>query len=185
MRLYDRRLRGEWELLDQLRRCNPGLLTAASRSADCLVEDIRFVLSGTPATMRDESGVRIETSHRLRIRYPRFFPAVPLEAYVPQGIFHPNVDPQSGFICLWSSHSPSNSIIHAILILRQVLSWHLMNDGASHLMQADALAWFRSEARHLSVPFAIDPLILPSGCDGIAAHVEPWHSRSRRRFDSG
>jgi len=50
----------------------------------------------------------------VRFAFARFFPAVPIEAYLTRPVFHPNVHPTTGFVCLWSRFSKADTVIEAL-----------------------------------------------------------------------
>src|SRR5712692_910090 len=95
--LRDRRLRNEWDLLQEMGRANPSTL-------DILVgepELFRITLHQTRGTLRRGGQNALVSSHAAEIRFPRFFPSLTIEARLLHPVFHPNVDPDSGFVCLW------------------------------------------------------------------------------------
>ena len=84
----------------------------------------------------------IVTKHDLRIEFPRFFPAVPLELYLDLPVLHPNIHPQTGFVCLWDAHRSSNRVAHGLHKTVAMLGWRLLNLDARHLMQPGAVTPF-------------------------------------------
>ena len=126
----ERRLRNEWRLLQHLQALNP------ERLADIHAEDCTFyvTLLETPALALPD-GVDVLRQHRLRIDFPRYFPAVPMEAFLSVPVKHPNIHPESGFVCLWDTHRVSNTVEHALLKVEAMLGWRLLNLEARHRMQ--------------------------------------------------
>ena len=145
---FVRRLTAEWALLRQLAALNEGRLTDLSGDDTIL----RLTLHATPALVRptvDAAQVpnllKIEdaevlTEHRLELRYPRYFPSVPLELYLERPVLHPNVHPVTGFVCLWDSHRVEHSVEHALHKTVAILGWRLVNREARHIMQPEAVA---------------------------------------------
>lgn len=76
-----------------------------------------------------------ETAHRARLHFPRFFPSVPIEAFLAEPVAHPNVDPRNGFVCLWTRLSVSHTVIEAVRRLRLILAWRMFNLDEDHVMQ--------------------------------------------------
>jgi hypothetical protein len=72
---------------------------------------------------------------RLRVEFPEYYPAVPLEAFVDSDVEHPNVHPETGFICLWEGHHAGTAVIEAVLQTIRVVTWHLANWREEHVMQ--------------------------------------------------
>jgi len=104
-----------------------------------LVQDNPETLSEL-ACDRDEFRLRLriaERDHQARIVFPRFFPSVPLEAYLAEPIPHPNVDPNNGFVCLWTKLSVRHTAVEAVRRLRLILAWRIFNLEADHVMQLD------------------------------------------------
>ncbi len=133
--LFERRLRNEWLLLDGLAGCNPGRITGARLQPGT----IRFLLHGPSALpASDRASGCLLTEHATRIEFPVHFPAVPMEMFLETPVFHPNVHPETGFVCLWDRHRVSNTVEHALHKLAAMLSGHLRNTDALHVMQPAA-----------------------------------------------
>jgi len=75
------------------------------------------------------------------LRFPRFFPAVPIEATLTLPVFHPNVDSRSGFVCLWTRTSPGDTVMEALRRLQRIVAWAAVNNEAEHVMQPEAARW--------------------------------------------
>lgn len=131
----ERRLRAEWQVLQQLAERNPQRLT------DLAAEDyaFRLTLRQTPALLYGGEPGPLQANHAVRILFPQFFPAAPLELYLDAPIYHPNVHPVTGFVCLWDRHRVSNNVEHALHKLVAILGWRLYNTDAAHIMQPEAL----------------------------------------------
>ena len=165
-----RRLRAEWALLEQLVALNPTRLAAPRRSDSTFEVD----LLATPALTSHSQAVRAE--HHLRIVYPRFFPAVPLELYLAEAdpVMHLNIHPLTGFVCLWDQHRVANTIEHALHKTVAILGWQLLNPDPRHVMQPAALTLGR---KLIAARLGSHPLT------GIEHSVEafPQAAPSRRR----
>ena len=164
----ERRLRAEWQLLEQLVARNPSRLTD-TRQGD---SEFRLTLLETPALTPDGQPGRAR--HQVRIVYPRFFPSVPLELYLDEAVLHPNVHPLTGFVCLWDRHRVSNTVEHALHKTTAMLGGRLMNLEARHVMQPAALTL---DWPALSAQLGGEPLA------GVAHEgFDPAESPTRRRL---
>lgn len=131
MSLRSRRMNAEWELLEKLAAANPRVLARIERNED----DFQIELRESPAWMGSEEKRWVMRDHVVRYVFPRYYPSLPLEAYVMQPVIHPNVDSMNGFLCLWKSYRPAQTIVDAVVITRAVLSWSAVNSEPEHLMQ--------------------------------------------------
>ena len=157
--VLQRRLSAEWNLLSRLAVLNPGRLTGlvASDAEFCgtLVEPAaRLVASGA-----------WEKNHSFRLLYPVHFPAAPMELYLQQPVRHPNVHPETGFVCLWDRHRVSHTAEHAMHRLAAMLAGKLYNREAVHVMQPDALRYetCQSEAEAYLLQGVTHGDLLPAG----------------------
>ncbi|WP_158822418.1 ubiquitin-conjugating enzyme E2 [Granulicella sp. S156] len=134
---FERRLQAEWELLQRLARLNPSRLT------DLSVEDrlFRLTLRETSARLARAIPDGPVTVHHLRVIYPTYFPAVPLEVYVDNAFWHPNVHPETGFVCIWEQHRVDHTVEHALHKVVAMVGGRLYNREALHVMQPGALDW--------------------------------------------
>ena len=57
-------------------------------------------------------------SHEVVFRFPRFYPSVPIEAVLSVPTFHPNVDSDTGFVCLWNNFASGDTILEALTLER-------------------------------------------------------------------
>lgn len=153
-----RRLHAEWCTLQRLAAGNPGRLTGLA------ADDLTFSLTlrQTPALPlpRGADGCQgaTPTTHSLRIVYPEFFPAGPMELYLEQAVYHPNVHPGTGFVCLWDRHRVSNTVEHALHKLVAILGWRLYNTRAEHIMQPEALAQLQQSGTAIAATLQAPPL---------------------------
>src|SRR5262249_59417920 len=96
MNLRQQRIENEWSLLQRMAEVNPSLLAIQERRRD----EFLLTLDKTSAVERVNEELRTYSRHELRLAFSRFFPAVPIEAYLLRPAFHPNVHPDTGFVCL-------------------------------------------------------------------------------------
>ncbi len=139
---FERRLRAEWELLQALAALNPdrlGQLEADDTTFRALLSHVRT--KGVPGWESDGDGV---TAHAFSLQFPVHFPAVPMEMFLRKPVRHPNVHPETGFVCLWDRHRVTNTVEHAVHKLAAMLDGTLFNADAVHVMQPDALVEYRA-----------------------------------------
>jgi ubiquitin-protein ligase len=141
MELRQRRIENEWELLQQMAQANPSLLSDVRRHHD----DFLLKLSQTTAPVRVEGIIDLRSEHAVRISFPRFFPTMPIEAYVTPPVFHPNVHPDTGFVCLWGRFSLHDTVVEALCQLQRVLTFTLFSESADHVMQPGAIRWLEEQ----------------------------------------
>jgi hypothetical protein len=166
--LYERRVEQEWLLLQSLVEANQiegsqGLIDIRERITDPGDEVFDFNLHKTQALRETAGGLTIQDSHRVSVHFPRFFPSVPMEASLAEPVFHPNVHPENGFVCLWGRFLPADTIVEAVAQLQRILTWQLVNERPDHLMQPNALAWLKDPNRQVSLPLALQPVRKPEG----------------------
>ena len=138
----ERRLAGEWSLLEQLAAANPGRLTDMRREN----AEFRLRLHGPAALSIPNPQQRGHLFvHDLRIEFPVHFPAVPMEMYLGIPVLHPNVHPETGFVCLWDRHRVSHSVELALHKMAAMLAGVLWNADALHVMQPGALPLTQTE----------------------------------------
>jgi ubiquitin-protein ligase len=159
--LHQRRVANELELLDQVAALNPAILRVVDRAiyADSSRVDIELLAS--PALIRENGALVVEATHASQLRLPRFFPAVPIEIYLKRPVFHPNVDPDTGFVCLWHRFSPDDTCVDAIRRLRQIIAWKMMNPNPLQVIQPDAITWLEDPNRQPAAPLEFDELQNP------------------------
>jgi hypothetical protein len=182
--IYERRIEQEWRLLQLLAESNPGHLDVGERSRLLDGQSFRCTLRQSPALLElaggQEAGLSVQDCHEVTFRFPRFFPSVPIEASLARAVFHPNVHPENGFVCLWDSFSPGDTVIEAAAQLQRVISWQLVNERPDHLMQPYALEWYRNPDRSLPLPLAFQVLKKPEGFELARTYGQrPEGSRKR------
>lgn len=145
--IFERRLASEWSLLNDLATCNPGRITNTQLRGST-IEILLHGPSALPAS--DPTGTCLMSEHAVCMEFPVHFPAVPMEMFLETPVFHPNIHPETGFVCLWDRHRVSNTVEHALHKLTAILSGHLHNTDALHVMQPVACNHpFRSPAMPL------------------------------------
>jgi ubiquitin-protein ligase len=154
-----RRLENEWELLARLAAHNPGLVEVLKRETQPDADLFHIVLHRTSVlSLGNPPALNAAASHSAVFRYPEYYPSVPIEAYLSTPVFHPNVHPETGFVCLWSRFSAGDTIIEALRQLQRVITWELSNSSADHLMQPDALRWVPD----VDLPLACEAVRVPA-----------------------
>ena len=133
--LYTRRFRSEVELLHALAVRNPGrILDVAAEGGT-----IALVLHGPSSMAAGTTLPCLIARHDLHIDFPVHFPAVPMEMFLARPAVHPNIHPETGFVCLWDRHRVSNTVEHALHKLVAMLAGQLQNTEPRHVMQPSAL----------------------------------------------
>lgn len=146
--VHERRIEQEWKLLLALAAENPEVLQDCVREDKADGAEFRFRLLQTQARVEEAGQLRVIDQHEVTLRFPRFFPAVPIEASLARPVFHPNVHPETGFVCLWNRFSSGDTVIEAVRQLQKVISWDLHNEASDHVMQPSALSWRKGAASH-------------------------------------
>lgn len=161
MDLRRQRIENEWSFLQRMAAANPGILTIKDRIPD----EFRVTLRETNAPIRNNGNIEIVNEHQLRLSFARFFPAIPMEIYRNRPVFHPNVHPSTGFVCLWNKSSISDTVVEALIRLQRVLTCSLFTDSPDHVMQPAALRWMSAPNRDLELPLHCIPLSKPDSWD--------------------
>lgn len=163
--MRERRIDNEWALLEQLRQANPDRLQLA-RNHDHFALEVH----GLPALTVPSTGTvaldNIFGSHSLRVVFPRYYPSMPAEIYLDTPVFHPNVNPDTGFVCLWTKHRVSTTLEQTLAQLQRVLSWRLLNTQTEHVMQPGALLWYAQNRASVQLPLDFIPFV--------PVHTEAW-----------
>jgi hypothetical protein len=146
--LRERRMESEWLLLTRLMEVNPHIMRTAKRARDAFYVH----LCETPGWIADPSGPVVVREHWVEYRFPRYYPALPVEAYCRRIPFHPNAHPVNGFLCLWADYAPSRSIHDAVVTTRAVLAHQAVNRDAQHCMQPLAFDCEPLTIAELNVP---------------------------------
>jgi ubiquitin-protein ligase len=175
MSVRSRRLENEWAMLAKLADHNPGVLEVVRRETLPGAEVFHVILHRTSAMSLGPPPELMEyASHEVAFRFPSLYPSVPIEAFLTRPVFHPNVHPENGFVCLWDRFSSGDTIIEAIRKLQRVITWELWNDRTEHIMQPGAPKWHERFAAGLSC----DRITLPAGLQ-VETVPQPRMRRSR------
>lgn len=178
-----RRIQNEWKLLQELEARNPAILQVAERGLSAAGEFFRVRLRQTAGPVKAFGRITLQESHQIEFYFPRFFPAVPIEAALQTPVFHPNVDPDNGFVCLWTRTCAGDDIVEAAARIQRIIAWDLVNFAPDHLMQTDAVDWYRNEVRTIALPCSFQPLIPGQSCDGLSrSYLSPPERRRQRLF---
>lgn len=180
--VHQRRIEQEWRLLQALAEANPSLVEAAERDADAWNQVFRFKLQQTQALVEEAGKLRILECHAVTIHFPRFFPAVPLETSLVQPVFHPNVHPETGFVCLWDRFSFGDTVVEAVAQLQRVITWQLWNEHPDHLLQPASLGWYKDKNRDFVLPLSAQSLQKPEGFDLGRTYARRPEGFERRRL---
>ncbi len=128
-RIRERRIRNEWEWLRRTAQADPAALAVPAEPGGPVL------LPETPYYALDGA---VRRGAAVRFTFPEYYPSVPVEAWLAEPALHPNIHPETGFVCLWDTRQEGTSLVEAVLQLQRVVTWHLYNFSADHLMQPDA-----------------------------------------------
>ncbi|RPJ85941.1 MAG: hypothetical protein EHM18_08780, partial [Acidobacteria bacterium] len=172
------RLDREWRLLERFQALNPDKVEILQRQSgpDEEVFHVRLLnspgieaLSGAQPVIRDR--------HTLRFCYPRFYPEMPIECYIQEPLFHPNVKPETGFVCLWEEASSRHNLIQAISRAQAMAAYRMVNLGGPHMMNRPAAEWYEQIGRPQQlVPLSWEDLKVYEVRDSRVSWLEPGRS---------
>ena len=161
MDLRRQRIENEWSCLRRMAEANPGLIVPKERSAD----EFLVFLRETSAPVERDGKIEIVDEHQVRFSFARFFPTIPLEAYLTRPVFHPNIHPATGFVCLWRNSSVADTVVEALIQLQRVLTCAVFTESSDHVMQPRALEWVLTSHPGMQLPLICTPLSRPAGWD--------------------
>jgi hypothetical protein len=181
------RINKEWDLLGRLVLLNPDLVEVKSREAGATEEIFRVRLLASPGIAEvSGSAIQRRLEHTFRLSFTRFYPDVPIECYIEQPLFHPNVKPETGFVCLWEQASPRDTVIQALARAHAMCAFRMVNLGGAHLMNRVAATWYETIGRPQGlVPLTEDELRVFEVREGRVHWLEPGRqlgSPSRARL---
>jgi ubiquitin-protein ligase len=180
--LRERRIENEWKLLQRIASLNKGVVEILGRPRAPEDDVFQVVLHETCGIVQTRAATECVRSHTVDLRYTRFFPSVPIEASLGVPVFHPNVDPNHGFVCLWNRVSAASTILEALQRLQLIISWTVVNLESAHLMQPAAAQWYQDPFRQAALPLSFtkigwpkdeDPPGRPPGTPRFRHRLEP------------
>lgn len=133
----------EWRLLERLTAANPEAIEILDREQSAIEDLFHVRLHASPgveAAAGDD--IRTRDVHTLRLCFTKFYPEVPIDCYIAEPLFHPNVKPETGFVCLWEQSSPSDTVIQALARTQAMAAYRMVNTGQAHLMNRPAADWY-------------------------------------------
>jgi len=180
--LRTERIEREWALLERLRDLNPEMLEVQGRTSSPADDQFRVRLMRSPGVERArDKDIRVRRTHVLRIVFPRFYPDVPTECFAEEPLFHPNIRPETMFICLWEETNPRENIIQAVARAQAMAAYRMVNMSGPHVMNPAAADWYTKYARpHGVVPLGWDELKVYEIRDGRVDWLEPGRSLASR-----
>lgn len=169
------RLDKEWSLLERLAKANPERVRILDRAPTPSHDIFRVRLQRSPGIeFAQERRIDQRDTHTLRLSFPRFFPDVPIECYIEEPLFHPNVKPETGFVCLWEQASPRDTSIQALARAQAMAAYRMVNLGGAHLMNREAGAWYQTFGQKLGlVPLTWEELRVFEVRNGQMVWLEP------------
>ncbi|MFI5093005.1 MAG: ubiquitin-conjugating enzyme E2 [Candidatus Acidiferrales bacterium] len=178
-RVRERRIENEWALLCDAQRRYPTSLKVLGKHSGPDGDSFEILLQDTSGLVEIDEQKTLVSSHEAEIRFPRFFPYVPMEATLQRPVFHPNVDPRNGFVCLWSRFAVEDTVVTALRQLQKVIAWDLINQDPRHVMQPTAIEWYNDPSREYSLPLPYTPI---ASSDSPTSEHAPPHLAHRRRL---
>ncbi|HYB62047.1 MAG TPA: ubiquitin-conjugating enzyme E2 [Methylomirabilota bacterium] len=136
-----------------------------------------LLLHGTSGVVEVDGRKALVSSHQIEIRFPRFFPYVPMEARLGRPVFHPNVDPTNGFVCLWNRFAVEDTVVTGLHQLQRVISWELINQDPRHIIQPAAVEWYKTSPREWSLPLSYAAILSSD-----SAHGQTTRAPAARRY---
>jgi len=182
VRFRERRVANEWKLLQGIAQMNEGLVEILGRCSKLEDDVFRVVVHQTCGIISLCGSREFAYSHVAEVHYTRFFPSVPIEVCLQVPVFHPNVDPGTGFICLWNRFSPGDTVLEALARLQHVITWSWVNLNSPHLMQPVAVQWLEDPGRQTALPLSFKPITRLND-RGFEGRIVNQHGQVRRRLE--
>ncbi|MEQ1907753.1 MAG: hypothetical protein ABMA15_02975 [Vicinamibacterales bacterium] len=169
------RVEKEWTLLTRLAAANPDVIEIVSRAPSSVEEIFHVRLHRSPGIERaHRERLATRDVHTLRLCFSRFYPEVPIDCYVTEPLFHPNVKPETGFVCLWEQANPQETVVQALARTQAMAAYRMVNTGAPHLMNKNASDWYQTVGRPQQlVPLSWDELNVFEVRDGQIVWLDP------------
>jgi hypothetical protein len=175
------RIDREWRLLQRLARANPEYVEILERTSSPLEEVFHVRLHNSPGLEAASAPLVTRDEHTIRLGFTRFFPEVPLECYVEEALFHPNVRPETGFVCLWEEATPRDTAIQAVARAQAMAAFRMVNLGDAHRMNRQAADWYLTVGQPQGlVPLTWRELHVYEVTDGQVTWLEPGRALSSR-----
>jgi hypothetical protein len=169
------RIDKEWALLERLAGLNPETIEIVGRTPSAVEEVFHVRLRESPGVAAVRGGhLERRDEHSLRLIFTRFYPEMPIDCYVDERLFHPNVKPETGFVCLWEQARPRDTVIQALARAQAMAAYRLVNMNSVHVMNKDAGVWYETVAvpKRL-VPLTWEELRVFEIRDGRAQWIDP------------
>lgn len=176
------RIDREWKLIDRLARVNPDHLEVLERTSTPNEDVFHVRLHHSPG-LEDADGTKLSTRdrHTIRLGFTRFYPEVPIECYVDEALFHPNIRPETGFVCLWQEANPRHTAIQALARAQAMAAFRMVNLGGAHQMNRRAADWYVNIGKPQGlVPLTWDELHVYEISNGQMVWLEPGRALSMR-----
>jgi ubiquitin-protein ligase len=169
--------------LNRLAAANPEYVEIVDRRPSPTEDVFKVRLHQSPGVEKaDGRTVRTRDVHSLRLSFTRFYPEVPVECYIDEPLFHPNVKRETGFICLWEHADPRYTVIQALARTQAIAAYRMVNTGSAHLMNKDAAAWYQDVAAPQKlVPLTWDEMKVFEVQDGQIRWLEPGRQLTASR----
>jgi hypothetical protein len=175
----------EWLFLGRLAETNGQIIEIANRQRRGDDDVFSCRVRGVPGLVRAADRITQIDDHAVSIYLRPLFPELPLELQLGRPVFHPNVHPDNGFVCLWNRPSSAETVIEAFQQLWRVLLWERWNDRMPHVMQPDALDWVRASPSE-PLPLQGPPLLVPADVQASRTErVRPAHYNRTRLEPAG
>lgn len=175
------RIEKEWSLLGRFAKINSSQLEIVQHCVSP-AEDVFLVRLHNSPGIESVKGEQILTrdAHSIRLSYPRFYPEIPIECYIDDALFHPNVKPETGFMCLWEQANPRDTVIQAIARVQAMAAYRMVNTGEAHLMNREAARWYMTIGRPRDlVPLTWEELKVFEVHNGQILWIEPGRQLRR------
>ena len=169
------RIEHEWKLLHRLRDANPECVEILDRRSSPV--DERFVVRlyrSRGIEQVDGDQLKTRDYHTLRLEFGRLYPDVPIECYVEERLFHPNVRPETGFVCLWEEANPNGTVIQALARVQAMAAFRMLNLNGVHQMNREAAEWYQEYGKpHRHTPLPMQEIRVYQVRDGQLIWLEP------------
>jgi len=169
------RIDQEWELLTELAHLNRESFRLLGRKSRPTEETFLMQLLGSPGIQElTAAAPSIREEHTLRLCFPRFYPDVPIECYVKEPLFHPNVRLDTGFVCLWERFNLDYTAIQAVCRVQAMAAYRMLNLRNEHVMNQEAAEWYEKKGKAMGlVPLSKSEITVFRVVSGRLEWLEP------------